>query len=157
SATEAIHTSMYLNPPIRMSAPPSRPVRIEPSFITRTVGVQVVRGTTRISVLWPTTRRLEAESLQRRRIALPVLQHLHAQEQKALAPEQRLEFPARLPSDLLQHRAALADHDPLLRFALHQHVARDRGHPRPRIAFQLLEPDRDRMRPLLPGQRQHLL
>ena len=78
---------------------------------------------------------LEAEALERRFVAAPVRAHLDHQLEVDRVAEQRLDLGARARADLLDHRAALADDDLLLRLRLDEHVRAQRPcrrAPRPR-------------------------
>jgi hypothetical protein len=63
-------------------------------------------------------RHAVAEALHERFVVAPVFEHLHAQVDEHLCVEHLLQFLACLRADQLNHAAALADQDALLRVAL---------------------------------------
>src|SRR5947208_12695478 len=60
----------------------------------------------------------ESELAQRARVAPPVPAHAHREPQEHRDAEERLQLTARVGADALEHGAALADQDPLLRLLL---------------------------------------
>src|SRR4029453_16229274 len=91
----------------------------------------------------------EAELAQRAVVLPPVVSHLHPALEKHRDPEERFQLTAGRAAHPLEHGAALADHDALLRFVLHEDRRADVEALRPRPLLPLFHPDRRRVRHLL--------
>src|SRR6188472_323156 len=71
------------------------------------------------------SRRLEPEAFQRRLVPPPAWPYLDAKLEIDRMPDDGFDLGPRAPPDLPDHRAALADHDLLLRLGLDEHVSLD--------------------------------
>src|SRR5207237_3705934 len=104
---------------------------------------------------------LVARAAQSLRRAGPSRLDADVELQKDLGPEQPFHLAPRVRPDLLQARAALADHDRLLAVPLHQHAGGDADQAAlPRLALrlvELLDQHRGAVGPFLPGTAQALL
>src|SRR3990167_4374418 len=86
---------------------------------------------------------------QRPRVTPPVPAHLDREREEHLDPEEPLELAPRRRADPLEHGAALADEDPLLRLLLAEDRGADVEALRARALGELLPPHRDRVGHLL--------
>src|SRR3989449_4334359 len=91
----------------------------------------------------------EPELAQRARVAPPVPAHAHGEPQEHRDAEEGLQLASRLGADALEHGAALADQDPLLRLLLDEDGGVDIQPLGPLVLDEVLDAHGHRVRHLL--------